>query len=219
MKIITDKRDNQGLVNKNFLEFLKKPVEKTIFTQDELDSLKTTLEEQAEKHKALGLSANQLGIKKRVCLINIEAYDYQLFLVNPTIVERSEEMFLFYESCLSLPKTMDTLVPTVRHQKIVVETDNLGTLTFQVDKEKDELKDENNEHRLSLETLQTAIVQHEIDHLDGFTIKDRRYNTTQVNTNKIGRNEKIVMKAPNGDLVEVKFKKANDYFLKGYDIV
>jgi hypothetical protein len=65
----------------------------------------------------------------------------------------------------------------------------------------------------------TVIVQHEIDHLDGITIKDRIYSTTITKKNNYGRNDKIVMKSPTGELVEVKYKKANDYFLKGYEIV
>ena len=34
-----------------------------------------------------------------------------------------------------------------------------------------------------------------------------------------GRNDKILMKSPDNEFVEVKYKKANDYFLKGYEIV
>jgi len=67
--------------------------------------------------------------------------------------------------------------------------------------------------------MMTVIVQHEIDHLDGLTIKDRVYSTTIVNKNTYGRNDKVVMKSPDGGMVEVKYKKANDYFLKGYEIV
>jgi hypothetical protein len=44
--------------------------------------------------------------------------------------------------------------------------------------------------------------------------------TTQV-TKKInyGRNDIIIMKSPDGDLIEVKHKKANEFYLKGYEIV
>ena len=68
-------------------------------------------------------------------------------------------------------------------------------------------------------TMKTVVVQHEIDHLDGITIKDRVYSTTITKKQSYGRNDKIVMKAPNGDFVEVKYKKANNYFLKGYEVV
>ncbi len=67
--------------------------------------------------------------------------------------------------------------------------------------------------------MMTVIVQHEIDHLDGFTIKDRVYNTQVVKKVDFGRNEKIVMKSKEGEMVEVKYKNANKLFLQGYEIV
>ena len=63
---------------------------------------------------------------------------------------------------------------------------------------------------VSVETMMTVIVQHEIDHLDGITIKDRVYSTTRTVKTKPGRNAIVVMKSPEGELVEVKYKKAND---------
>ena len=65
----------------------------------------------------------------------------------------------------------------------------------------------------------TVIVQHEIDHLDGITIKDRVYNTQVVKRQTYGRNDKVVMKSPSGEMVEVKYKNSNKYFLEGYEIV
>ena len=82
-----------------------------------------------------------------------------------------------------------------------------------------EEEDSKLEGKVSEDTMKTVVVQHEIDHLDGYTIKDRVYSTTIVKKQSYGRNDKIVMKAPNGDLVEVKYKKANNFFLKGYEVV
>ena len=109
---------------------------------------------------------------------------------------------------------MERPIRTIRASKIIVQTDNLGELTFEINPE----GDKQNEF-VSKETMMTVIVQHEIDHLDGFTIKDRVYSTTVVKEVSYGRNDKVVMKSPDGEMVEVKYKKANDYFLKGYEIV
>ena len=38
-------------------------------------------------YPGLGISATQLGIKKRACIVKLEPYDYELFLVNPIIKE------------------------------------------------------------------------------------------------------------------------------------
>ncbi|MFM2394540.1 MAG: Polypeptide deformylase, partial [Bacteroidota bacterium] len=125
---------------------------------------------------------------------------------------RSNEGFLFYEGCLSIPKTVQTPLKTIRACKVVVETDNLGTLEFEINKEGDK-------EQVSVETMMTVIVQHEIDHLDGITIKDRVYSTTRTVKSTPGRNSIVIMKSPQGELVEVKYKKANDFYLKGYEIV
>jgi peptide deformylase len=170
------------------------------------------LSEALIKHPGLGISATQIGIKKRACYIQFG--DEELFLVNPIITKKSKEGFLFYEGCLSIPSTLTKPVRTIRATKVVVQTDNLGELTFEINPEGD-----NANESVSKETMMTVIVQHEIDHLDGFTIKDRVYNTQIVKRQTYGRNDKIVMKSKEGEMIEVKYKNANKYFLQGYEIV
>ena len=58
------------------------------------------LKELAESKNGIGLAANQIGINKRVCVINVKE---PLVLVNPKIVEYSKQEFGFAESCLSFP--------------------------------------------------------------------------------------------------------------------
>ena len=123
-------------------------------------------------------------------------------------------LFLFFEGCLSIPSTLTKPIRTIRASKVIVQTDNLGELTFEINPEGDKANES-----ISKETMMTVIVQHEIDHLDGFTIKDRVYNTQVVKKVDFGRNEKIVMKSKEGEMVEVKFKNANKLFLQGYEIV
>jgi peptide deformylase len=211
MKLIVDKGSN-GLITKEFTEYLKTPVLKSEITQKEADELRDTLSLGMSLHPGLGISATQLGIKKRACLIKFG--DEELYLVNPIIKEKSKEGFLFFEGCLSIPSTIERPVRTIRASKIVVDTDNLGELTFEINPEGDKQNES-----ISKETMMTVIVQHEIDHLDGFTIKDRVYNTQVVKRQTYGRNDKIVMKSTNGEMVEIKFKHANKYFLQGYEIV
>ncbi len=211
MKLIVEK-NSLGLETKEFREYLKTPTPKTEITQDEADELRMKLTQALIEHPGLGISATQIGIKKRACYINFG--DEELFLVNPVIKEKSKEGFLFYEGCLSIPSTIERPVRTIRASKIIVQTDNLGELTFEINPEGDKANES-----VSKETMMTVIVQHEIDHLDGFTIKDRVYNTQVVKRQNYGRNDLIVMKSPTGELVEVKYKKANNYFLQGYEIV
>jgi peptide deformylase len=211
MKLIVDKGSN-GLTTKEFTEYLKTPVLKSEITQQDADKLRKQLEQGLTEYPGLGISATQLGIKKRACYIKFG--DEELFLVNPMIKEKSKEGFLFMEGCLSIPSSLTKPTRTIRACKVVVDTDNLGELTFEINPEGDKVNES-----ISKETMMTVIVQHEIDHLDGFTIKDRVYTTTFVKKVDFGRNEKIVMKSKAGEMVEVKYKNANKLFLEGYEIV
>ena len=211
MKLIVDKGSN-GLTTKEFTEYLKTPVLKSEITQQEADELRKQLEQGLTDYPGLGISATQLGIKKRACYIKLG--DEELFLVNPIVKEKSKEGFLFMEGCLSIPSSLTKPTRTIRACKVVVDTDNLGELTFEINTEGDKQNES-----ISKETMMTVIVQHEIDHLDGFTIKDRVYTTTFVKKQNYGRNDKIVMKSKEGEMVEVKYKNANKYFLEGYEIV
>jgi peptide deformylase len=165
-----------------------------------------------ELYPGLGISATQLGIKKRACYIKFG--DEELFLLNPIITSKSQEGFLFFEGCLSIPSTLTKPVRTIRATKVIVQTDNLGELTFEINPDGDRANEQ-----ISKETMMTVIVQHEIDHLDGVTIRDRVYSTTVTKKSNYGRNDKIVMKSPTGEMEEVKYKHANKYFLQGYEIV
>ena len=211
MKLIVDKGSN-GLTTKEFTEYLKTPVLKSEITQQEADELRKQLEQGLTDYPGLGISATQLGIKKRACYIKLG--DEELFLVNPIVKEKSKEGFLFMEGCLSIPSSLTKPTRTIRACKVVIDTDNLGELTFEINPEGDKTNES-----ISKETMMTVIVQHEVDHLDGITIKDRVYNTQVVKKVDFGRNEKIVMKSKEGEMVEVKFKNANKLFLQGYEIV
>ena len=58
------------------------------------------LDELKESNSGIGLAANQIGINKRVCVINVNE---PIVLINPEIIEMSEEKFAFMEGCLSFP--------------------------------------------------------------------------------------------------------------------
>ena len=170
-----------------------------------------------EKEKGFGLSANQIGVDKRMCVINIKQ---PMVLINPKIVKRSEEAVQYIESCLSLPKTMRKPKNTVRSVSVTVETDNLGTIEFGAD-EPDKIGTEGHNYFGDEGLLECVVAQHEIDHLDGILITDsiRAYNIQRVSEKKFGRNEKVMVKSPDGDTEFMKYKKAVPLLEKGYQIV
>tara|TARA_B100001564_G_scaffold308984_1_gene279786 strand:+ start:515 stop:1135 length:621 start_codon:yes stop_codon:yes gene_type:complete len=170
-----------------------------------------------EKEKGFGLSANQIGVNKRMCVVNIKE---PMVLVNPKIVKRSEEAVQYIESCLSLPKTMRKPKNTVRSVSVTVETDNLGTIEFGADEPK-KIGTEGHNYFGDEGLLECVVTQHEIDHLDGILITDsiRAYNIQRVSEKKFGRNEKVMVKSPDGDTEFMKYKKVVPLLEKGYQIV
>jgi len=149
------------------------------------------LKELTESENGIGLAANQIGINKRVCVINVKE---PLVLINPRIVEKSEDQFVFAEGCLSFPGKH---VRTGRYTSVTVEADNHeGKLSFSADSE--DMND----------AFECACVQHEIDHLDGITMFDRAMVAQPHRApEKIGRNERVTI-TDGKETKELKWKKA-----------
>jgi peptide deformylase len=163
------------------------------------------LHELRESENGIGLAANQIGINKRVCVINVKE---PLVLINPKIVEKSKEKFVFPEGCLSFP---DDKIKTMRHQDIVVEADNHeGQLSFSANS-----KDIN-------DAFECVCVQHEIDHLDGITMFEREFKAEPLVRGKnapvkIGRNEKVTITKGTESKV-LKYKKAQPMLEDGWTL-
>jgi len=161
------------------------------------------LHELRESNNGIGLAANQIGIDKRVCVINVKE---PLVLINPKIVKHSKEQFVFPEGCLSFP---DSKVKTKRYESIVVEADNhKGRLSFSANS-----KDIN-------DAFECVCVQHEIDHLDGITMFDREFRQEPMVRGenaplKIGRNEKVTL-TKGSKSKTLKYKKAESLMEDGW---
>ena len=153
----------------------------------------------------LGLSANQVGENKSVCVVNVTN---PFFLLNPVITKKQKEI-IYNEGCLSIP---DKTITTKRYERIEVEADNVeGTMVFG--------PETNNQVDNDLLVLESVCVQHEIDHLNGLTIYDREFKRKSFRRTevKIGRNEKVIIKKDKETLT-MKYKKAIPYLEKGWII-
>tara|TARA_B100001250_G_scaffold161117_1_gene138390 strand:- start:1298 stop:1894 length:597 start_codon:yes stop_codon:yes gene_type:complete len=157
---------------------------------------KQLLDELSKSKNGIGLAANQIGIDRRVCVVNVKE---PIVLINPKIVERSKEEFIFPEGCLSFPNKK---IRTRRNVSIKVTADNYEgqTLSFSADD-----KDVDS-------AFECVAVQHEIDHLDGITMFDREFKSEPIvrgvnAPKKIGRNEKVTI--TDGTQTKIlKYKKA-----------
>lgn len=165
----------------------------------------------------IGLAANQVGIDAQVAVVNVIE---PLVLINPKIISKENEIN-YYEGCLSFPKKG---VNTKRYETIEVTSANVegsmlfsGVETGETGKGSWEDKQKNDDNR-NMRLLESICVQHEIDHLNGVTIMDRKIETSYVRSEKkIGRNELVTIKK--GDAVKVlKYKKAQKFINNGWEI-
>ncbi len=102
-----------------------------------------------------GIAAPQLGISQRVIFLKLPGVE-PWPLINPEIVERSEERIIVWDACLSF---LSIFMQVERHRQITVRYQN---------PEGDVLEfDAGDDRNLS------ELLQHEIDHLDGILAIDR----------------------------------------------
>jgi len=120
---------------------------------DELRSLVERMKLLMVDANGIGLAATQVGVLRRVFVFQRREDEVDA-VVNPEIVERSEETDVADEGCLSI---QGINVPVERSLEVTI----VG-------------KDENgNDVRYELEDYAARCVQHETDHLDGVLMIDR----------------------------------------------
>jgi peptide deformylase len=107
---------------------------------------------QSLPENALGLSAPQIGIHKRVFIANLLSGPH--IFVNPEITWRSSDQVPSQEGCLSLPGITWCVS---RHRQVEISWTNLLHEKMQ----------------MRLKDLDSFIVQHEMDHLDGIVLTDK----------------------------------------------
>ena len=161
----------------------------------------------------IGLAANQVGIDAQVAVVNVRE---PLVLINPKIVSK-ENPIDYYEGCLSYPGKG---VPTQRYRDIEIKTaQSESNWYFSGAAENSEGKSvwdkgnmkQDQENRI----LESVCIQHEIDHLNGKVIMDRRKNMIVRTEKKIGRNQLVTIKK--GDAVKVlKYKKIQSFLNDGW---
>lgn len=205
MKIITD------------ITSLKQPIPRTKFSKVEEELAAAALLTAIAEHKCLGMSANQIGLNKRICVINVR--EEPMILVNPTIVKSSEDTLIYLEGCLSIPKTLEKPLKTIRNYEVTIKADNYSD-ELHFGSSRREYKD-GYELMDDVYLLESVCVQHEVDHLNGLIIRDRQYTTTveKSSYDKLGRNEKLMLKSPEGKTEMVKKKKVQEYLHAGYEVI
>jgi len=107
----------------------------------------------------VGLSANQIGLNKRMFaayIKNSDGEDFEYTLINPKIIAHSTSMIFIPDSegCLSIDRSIVGYVP--RYKRVTVKAYNL----------------EGEEVKIKLKDFEAIVFQHEIDHLNGVLFYD-----------------------------------------------
>ena len=135
---------------------LRKKSESLEKVDDEIRKLLDDMLETMYAAPGIGLAAVQVGILKRIIVIDISKDQEKktpLFLVNPEIISRSKKTSVYEEGCLSLPGHFAEIERPAECQVKFIDYDG---------KEKE----------LVADGLLATCIQHEIDHLNGVLFID-----------------------------------------------
>lgn len=188
-----------------------KRVEKTPVTNEELNEYKKRI---SKLDKEYAVNALDVGMEKRIVTIKFGGEYDDLTLVNPIVTETSEAMVVYFERDSVKQKTRKT----ARHKSFKVDTDNLGIVEFSSDKDTWENQDE---YMNDLGLFECITAQRLIDSIDGIDVTSpvRRYSAEIKKEKKPGRNERVMLQSPEGEMEFVKYKKAQPLLDKGYKLV
>ncbi|MBV8191919.1 MAG: peptide deformylase [Alphaproteobacteria bacterium] len=123
------------------------------------DALRRLMDDMLETMYAapgIGLAAPQVGVLKRLVVLDIDREEVKtgpLFLVNPEIVEASDEDATYEEGCLSVPEHYSDVARPAKVRVRYLDRDG-------------------KQQEMACEGLLATCVQHEIDHLDGILFID-----------------------------------------------
>ena len=137
-------------------EILKKvsePIEKVGINEKKLI---TELFETMYHFNGIGLAAVQVGIPKRVLVVDVSNKDEKkkpMALINPVIKKLSNDTSVYEEGCLSIPETF-----------IEIERPKICEVEY--------IDEKGLKKNLKCDGLLSTCVQHEINHLDGRLIID-----------------------------------------------
>ncbi len=127
-----------------------KPLEK--ITQEDKELIRN-MASTMYQNNGIGLSASQVGVLKRISVVNVEDGKGLRVFINPEIIEKKGEI-IFEEGCLSIP---GLFLKIKRAKEIMVKA----------------LNEEGKEFKLKADGLLAICLQQEIDHLNGILIIDR----------------------------------------------
>ena len=144
---------------------LKKTSREVTVIDDKIKELLDDMLETMTVADGVGIAAVQVGILKRMVIVEIENEKTGEFepieMINPVILEQSEDTQICMEGCLSVPGYQGEVE---RPTKVKVKWQDR----------------EGEEHIEEFENLGAVVCCHEIDHLDGILYSEKTANLERI---------------------------------------
>ena len=134
---------------------LKRTAQRVVRVDDAIRQLMDDMLETLYAAPGVGLAAPQVGVTKRVLVVDIGKGEARkpLLMANPEIVSASDELATYEEGCLSFP---EQFAEVERPAKVRIRY----------------IDHENEIREVEAEGLLATCIQHEMDHLDGVLFVD-----------------------------------------------
>lgn len=138
---------------KNNTEFLSKKARPVEVIDERIVQLVGDMKDTLRKSGGVGLAAPQVGVLKRIFIVDIGINDEENMVefINPVIIKAKGKNDKYIEGCLSFPGRS---FKVTRPHKVVIQAQNLKGETFE----------------MQAEDFIARAFMHENDHLDGVTI-------------------------------------------------
>ncbi len=141
------------IVRENGDEVLRKKAREVEAVDDKIRELLDDMVETLHAYNGVGLAAPQVGILKRVVVIDLYDDKGPIKLVNPKIVKQKGEQEV-EEGCLSFPNQFAKII---RPAEVIIEA----------------LNENGKKIKIKGEGLLAQALSHELDHLDGVLFVDK----------------------------------------------
>ena len=186
-------------------------INESTITQEDVNSYKDSI----SKLDGFVFNASDVDIDKRIITIRLGNVEDELTLVNPKVAKYSENPLVYFEKDTY---KSNKVRKTIRVPYLIVDTDNLGQVEFKA--EKTEWKN-SDEFFGDVGLVECVLVQRAIDAINGIDITHptRAYSETITKDKEPGRNERVMLQGPNGEMEFVKSKKIDSYLAKGWNII
>ena len=161
-------------------------------------------------------TAADVDMDKRIITIRLGEKEEELTLVNPKVIKYSDSPIVYFEKDTYKQKVRKT----IRSTYLLIDTDNLGQVEFKMTNAKMDWKN-SDEFFGDVGLLECVLVQRAIDAMEGIDIThpNRQYSETIVKDKEPGRNERVMLQGPAGEMEFVKSKKVNSYLEKGWNLI